>query len=166
MRSASVVTAVNAPQQRRIVYRAADWHEVRARLITGMAALRPDWNAPNDGAGDVRGQQELGLAFIELFTHVEEILGFYQDCRANEAYLRTARLPASVLELTALIGYTIPPGASASTLQLFILNPDEEGTIPARFRVQAAATEDRPALTFETSREVNATAAVPVIPVP
>ena len=52
---------------------------------------------------------------IELFAYVADILSYYQDRVANEAYLSTATQRRSVTELLRLIGYQIDPGLAATT---------------------------------------------------
>ncbi|HEY8973278.1 MAG TPA: hypothetical protein VIN75_03610, partial [Burkholderiaceae bacterium] len=51
-----------------------------------------------------------GIALIEAAAEVGDILSFYQDLYANEAYLGTAKWRDSVGLLVRLLGYRLAPG--------------------------------------------------------
>ncbi|HEX7048861.1 MAG TPA: putative baseplate assembly protein [Longimicrobiales bacterium] len=150
------VTAVNLPFQPRIAYRTGDYSTVRHALLERLAETFPGWN-PELAARD--GARDMGVALVELFAYMADILGFYQDCRANEAYLRTAVLPGSLIELCALIDYRRAPGASAGALEAFLLKEGQRGVIPAGFRVKSQAVGGAPSLMYETARELEGDAA-------
>jgi len=153
---AEPITAINPPFLPRIAYRADDYATLRYRLLEHLRETFPGWNG---ALAENRGAQDLGVAMAELFAYLGEVLGFYQDCRANEAYLRTAVLPASLLEMAALVDYRPAPGAAAGSLQAFLLKPGGAGAVPAGFQLRTAAVEGRPSLVFETGRALRAHAA-------
>ena len=64
-----------------------------------------DWTA--------RGSDDYGIALLEMWAYLADILTFYQERIANEAFLRTALLRASVLRLAALLDYRPAPGVAA-----------------------------------------------------
>jgi len=146
------VTASNRPFLAHVSYRADDYTSLRAQLLAHIAEAFPHWNTRLVGA---TGDEDLAVAFAELFAYMSDILGFYQDCRANESYIRTATLAQSLIDLTALIDYRVPPGASAETLQAFFVKEGLAGTVPQAYRVQSKASGANPALTFETSRAID-----------
>ena len=150
---AAPLTARNRPFLSRIDYRADDYTSLRAQLLAHIAEALPSWNARLVGT---TGEQDLAIAFAELFAYMGDILGFYQDCRANESYIRTATLPQSLIDLAALIDYRVPAGASAETLQAFLVKPDKSGVVPAGYRVETKAAGSTPALTFETAQPIDA----------
>ena len=87
-----------------------------------------------------------------------DVLAFYQERIANEAFLRTATERRSVLELAALLGYELAPGVAADTWLAFTLQ-DAPGapakaplpvTIPAGTRAQSVPGPDETPQTFET----------------
>lgn len=153
---AQPVTAVNPPFLPRIAYRADDYASLRWRLLGHLREAFPGWN---ERLAENQGTQDLGVTLVELFAYLGDVVGFYQDVRANEAFLRTATLPASLTELAALVDYRPAPGAAASTLQAFLLREGQAGTVPAGFRVRTAAAEGAPSLVFETARALPADAA-------
>jgi hypothetical protein len=150
---AEPVSAENPPYQRSVVYRADDYSSLRYKLVSHLAEAFPNWNRM---LADKRGEQDFGVAFIELFSYMADVLGFYQDCRANEAFLRTATLSSSLIDLCALIDYRTPPGASAAALQAFFCKAGQSGTIPAGFKVKTKPQPGAQALVFETSKDLDA----------
>ncbi|MDJ0837673.1 MAG: hypothetical protein QNK37_14250 [Acidobacteriota bacterium] len=68
------------------------------------------------------GNEGFGMALVQSWAAVCDILSFYQERFANEGYLRTASDPRSVFELTSMLGYQPHPGLAASTLISFTLN--------------------------------------------
>lgn len=100
------------------------------------------------------------LALIDSWAVVLDILTFYQERFANEAYLRTAVDQRSVFELSRLIGYVPSPGVAASTVLAFTLSdapgsPDNV-TIPAGTRVQSVPGPGQTPQVFETSTDITA----------
>ena len=78
---------------------------------------------------------------IDAWSEVLDILTFYTERLANEAYLGTAIEGRSVFELARLVGYKPSPGVSASTVLAFTLAsaPGSPAIvpIPAGTRVQS-----------------------------
>jgi len=93
---------------------------------------------------------------IELWAYLADILTFYQERIANEAYLPTATQRDSSLRLAELIGYRPNPGAAASALVAFTVAKDRAVTISSGFRVGSRATPERPAVVFETAAAITA----------
>lgn len=152
---AEPVTAQNPAYQKSLVYRADDYSSLRFKLLQHLEEAFPNWNRM---LADKTGPQDFGVAFIEMFSYMADVLGFYQNCKANESFLRTATLQASLIELCELIDYRIPPGASASALQAFFLKPGQSGTIAAGFKIKNKPQPGAQALTFETSEDLDASA--------
>jgi predicted phage baseplate assembly protein len=101
---------------------------------------------------------------IELWAYLADILTFYQERIANEAYLPTATQRDSSLRLAELIGYRPSPGAAASALVAFTVAKDKAVTIAGSFRVGSRATPERPAAVFETAAAITALGAHSAIP--
>ncbi len=152
---AEPVSAQNAAYQKSLVYRADDYSSLRFKLLQHLEEAFPNWNRM---LADKTGPQDFGVAFIEMFSYMADVLGFYQNCKANESFLRTATLQASLIELCELIDYRIPPGASASALQTFLLKPGQSGTIAAGFKIKNKPQPGAQALVFETSEDLDASA--------
>lgn len=105
-----------------------------------------------------RDSSDFSIAFLDTWAVVCDILIFYQERLANEAYLRCAIDDRSVMELAALVGYRPSPGVAASTVLAFSLNsapgaPDNV-TIPAGTRVQSVPGPGQTPQVFETSSDI------------
>jgi uncharacterized phage protein gp47/JayE len=105
--------------------------------------------------------------FIELWAYLADILTFYQERIANEAFITTAIQQDSLLRLAGLINYTPSPGSGASGFAAFMVAENTTVTIPAGFRVGSQAQPGKPAVVFETSSAIIASgddSAVPLSP--
>jgi hypothetical protein len=135
----------NPPGEPAISYRVDDFTGFRRALLqsrpgeTALFGWRP---APGD----------LGLQALEWWAYLADILTFYNERIANESYLRTAQLPASVAGLVGLLGYRPRPGIAA-TGQLGAIrragHPREPLAIPAGAQFANQATPGVPVQTFE-----------------
>src|SRR5712692_5627542 len=153
---AQPLTAQNPPYERSITYRADDYSSLRYFLLLHLQDAFPQWNA---FSAQNQGEQDFGVTFIEMFSYLGDILGFYQNARANEAFLRTATLPGSLLALCKLIDYRVGPGASATSLQAFFCKDGTSGTVPKGFQVKTSG-QSGPPLVFETSADLAASSAL------
>src|SRR4030042_3493379 len=66
-----------------------------------------------------RADDDPSIATLDAAATLLDVLTFYQERIANEAYLRTAVERRSVLELARAIGYELNPGVAASTYLAF-----------------------------------------------
>src|SRR5687768_7905181 len=62
-----------------------------------------------------RESDDPSIAFLDACAAADDVLTFYQERIANEAYLRTATERLSLVHLARLIGYEPRPGVAAST---------------------------------------------------
>ena len=92
--------------------------------------------------------------FVELWAYLADIITFYQERIANEAYLGTASQRDSLLRLVSLIDYHPAPGAGASGLVAFTAAKNRSRTVPAGFRVGSKPLPGKPAVVFETASAV------------
>jgi len=88
---------------------------------------------------------------IEAWAYLADVLTFYQERVANEAFIGTATQRESLLRLASLIDYHPSPGAAASGLVAFTIAANQSLTIPAGFRVGSAAQSGQPPVVFETT---------------
>jgi uncharacterized phage protein gp47/JayE len=103
-------------------------------------------------------------ALIELWAYLADILTFYQERIANEAFLGTAQLRDSLLRLVTLINYRPSPGAGASGLAAFTVAKDQQIVVPEGFRVGSRPKPGKLGVVFETKRTVSATGDNSLIP--
>lgn len=102
--------ATNPAGRDAIVYRNGDFVSYRHALLSARAGeiALAGWRPSS--------QLDLGLQMAEWFAYLAEILEFYNDRIANEDYLRTASLDASVRALIRMLGYRPRPGIAATAV--------------------------------------------------
>lgn len=79
---------------------------------------------PDLAALKTREKSDPSIALIDAWATVGHVLTFYQECIANEGYLRTATERLSILELARLVGYALRPGVSASVYLAYSIEKD------------------------------------------
>ncbi|MDH5543389.1 MAG: putative baseplate assembly protein [Nitrospinota bacterium] len=89
---------------------------------------------------------------------VLDVLTFYQERFANEAFMKTASERRSALELARTIGYELNPGVAASTYLSFTCedNPESPDStiVPVGTKVQSIPGDGELPQTFETVEEI------------
>jgi hypothetical protein len=121
----------NRPALPRIGYRIGaypDFVEAMVRRINASLPLA-GWTH--------RAADDPGIALLEGAAIVGDILTFYQEHYANEAFLRTARWRESVAELVRLLGYRLAPGLGGRATFAFEVKGKNSLTIPAGFPLKA-----------------------------
>ena len=97
---------------------------------------------------------DLGLQVLEWWAYLGDILTFYNERIAAEAYLRTATRPDSLDHLVRVLGYRPRPGIAA-TGQLAVLarpgGPAWPLAVPAGMAITSTPSPGVPAQTFETT---------------
>lgn len=150
----------NPPGLDAITYRTGTWDGFREALVgqlsSGSLAALAGLRARDD--------DDFAIALIDGFAVMADVLSFYQERFANEAFLRTATERRSVIELAALLGYAPAPGVAADAWLAFTLQ-DAPGapaqaslpvTIPVATRAQSVPGPEETAQTFETIGAVDA----------
>lgn len=105
-----------------------------------------------------RNSDDPAIALLDAWATVADVLTFYQERIANEAYLRTATERRSVLELARTIGYELKPGVAASAYLAFTVEsaPGAPGVsvVAQGTKVQSIPGQGQLPQTFETSKEI------------
>lgn len=101
---------------------------------------------------------------VELWAYLADILTFYQERIANEAYLATATQRDSLRRLAELIAYQPQPGSAATALLAFTIEKDKKVTIPSGFRAGSKAKPGKQAAVFETEASIAALSQHSAIP--
>jgi len=116
-----------------------------------------------------RDDSDFSIALLDAWAVVLDILTFYQERLANEAFLRTAVDQRSVFELARLVGYVPSRGVAASAVLAFTLSDapgsPENVVIPAGTRVQSIPGPGQTPQVFETSAEMTAVISWNALPV-
>jgi hypothetical protein len=96
-----------------------------------------------------RGDEDLGVMLIEMWAYVCDVVTFYDETFAHEAYLRTARLSPSVRKLVALLGYRPRPAVAARAHLAIKADGRAPLLLPAGLAFRSAAFDGQPPQVFE-----------------
>jgi uncharacterized phage protein gp47/JayE len=126
-----------------IDYTNKDFDSFRAAMLDYASRTFPEWTQASEG--------DFGVLLVELFAYCADILSYYGDRVANEAFLSTATQRRSVLNIADLLAY-VPSGALASVGTVTFVNFNAVDTIvPAGTRVSTDFVESLDsAIVFET----------------
>jgi hypothetical protein len=143
----------NRPALSAIKYRIATYHSFLQAMIVS-AASKPaltGWTS--------RSPRDFGIQFLDMWAYLGDILTFYQERIANEAYLRTATQRDSVLRLAAAIDYRLGPGAAATAYLAFTVDKGKALTIPIGLKTQSVPGQNEKPQKFETVESIPVKAA-------
>ena len=127
-----------------IDYTSRDYESLRQDLIARVQERLPNWSAA-DGA-------DFGVALVESFAYLGDLVSYYIDRAANESTLATATKRENVVALAADLGYS-PIGYQSSNVVVSVTNQTDAAlTIPAGTVISADVSVADTVLTvpFET----------------
>jgi len=142
----------NRPWLSAVAYRLGTFASFRRELVDELS------HTPELAGLTARVSDDYTITVIELWSAVADVLTFYQERIANEAFLRTATLRDSMLRLVRLIDYQLASGAAATTQLAFTLDAGARALIPARTRAQSVPAEGETPQKFETLADLLADA--------
>ena len=129
-------------------YTSRDYASLRDDLILRVQSAVPEWSATDPS--------DFGVALIEAFAYMGDLMSYYIDRAANESSLSTATRKASVIALSRDLGYE-PSGYTPATVTVTFTNTsDTTVTVPER-TILTASVESGDALLdipFETTANV------------
>jgi predicted phage baseplate assembly protein len=99
-----------------------------------------------------------GIALLDCWALVGDIVTFYAERQANEGYLSTATQRDSLALLGRLVSYQPRPAVGASGYLAFTMDPGAVGVIPAGSQARSVAGANQLPQTFETSQTIAARA--------
>jgi hypothetical protein len=103
-----------------------------------------------------RKADDPAIALLESAAIVGDILSFYQQLYANEAYLQTAQWRDSVADLVKLLGYRLAPGLGGHARFALVANGAVAVSVPQGFGFQAQLDGAPKPANFETTAPVTA----------
>jgi len=108
-----------------IDYTAKDFAGFESALLAYASVAMPSWTTQQTG--------DFGMLMLNMVSYVGDVLSYYEDRISAEAYLSTATLPQSVVQLAALLGYTPAPALAATTTVTLVSDPTtlDAITVPA-----------------------------------
>jgi len=115
--AAAPVVPSNPPGKAQIAYRIGDFASFRAAMLERLVSADLFSDCPLNPFRDWRdrGGTDYATIFLELWAYVGDVLTFYQERIANEAFVQTATQRDSVLRLARLVEYRPRPGAAWKT---------------------------------------------------
>lgn len=138
-------------------YTSRDYQSIKDDLIALIPDYAPNWTN--------RDPADFGITLIELFSYMGDLLNFYIDRSANEAYISTASQRDNVLKIAKLLAYS-PTESTASTVTLTFQNSTASPiTVPALTQVTTStvANATTKQIIFETDSAVTVPAKVGTI---
>lgn len=123
-----------------IEYINKDYESIRQELLAKVPQLTDRWTDFN--------HSDLGVVLLELFCGVGDMLAYYLDAQAAEAFLPTARQRQNVINLCNLIGYQLDtPVSSTTTIRFSLAAPlDFDLPIPAGTQCRALLEDGKATL--------------------
>ena len=170
---AAPIRPFNSPGLASIQYRIGTFSSFRRAMLDDVTLVKvpkdtritPPLERPNPFA---RWHEGMGgdyhTTLIELWAYLADILTFYQERIANEAFLSTATQRDSLRRLAELVGYRPQPGSAATALLAFTIEKQKTVTIPAGFRAGSKAKPGKQAAVFETENAILALGSHSAIP--
>jgi hypothetical protein len=134
----------------RIAYRIGRYDDFVEAMIRRIDA------APELTAWTHRDPDDPGIALLEGAAILSDILSFYQEHYANEAYLRTAAWRESVAELVRLTGYRLAPGLGGRATLAFEARGKSPVVIRQGFPVKLELDDSATPADFQTDTELTA----------
>lgn len=129
-------------------YTSRDYTALRADLVDLIPYYAPLWTN--------RDPADFGMTILETFAYMGDILNYYIDKSANEAFISTASQRENVLQLAKLLGYK-PTEPTAATCTVTFSNSSASSiTVPRLTRVATSAVSNASTtqIIFETDAEV------------
>ena len=134
----------NRPGLPALVYRVGDYPSFRQAMVESLARTQALSGLT------ARRSDDFSITLLECWAAIGDVLTFYQERYANEAFLRTARRPESVTRIAALLGYRLAPGAAALARLAFTIEAGKTVQLPAQSRVQSLPGPGERPQVFET----------------
>jgi len=144
----------NPPGLDRIAYRTGTHGSFKRTMTVRISALEALRRLTTRDDGDP------AIALLDAWATTLDVLTFYQERIANEAYLRTATELRSIQELARAIGYEVRPGTAAGADLVFTLEgaagaPDLVKLLRG-VKVQSLPGQDELPQIYETVEEIEA----------
>lgn len=131
-----------------IDYTSKDYESFRNDMINQLRVKMPEYT-------DIR-QSDAGIVILELLAQGLDIISYYQDVIANEAFLVTEEQRSNALKWCQVLGYVPRASTPAEFKQVFVLVDvqDTDTLIPAGTSVKTLGSLTEPSIYFETEDDL------------
>ena len=136
-----------------IDYSNRDYDSIRADLLSRATEIVPEWTA--------RNSSDFGVLFVDLWSYFADVLHYYIDRAAGEAFITTATQRESLLALASLFDYNPQLQTSATSTVTVVgtnIPAGETVTINSGTTFVAPATSERPIIYFTSTQSASASA--------
>ena len=152
VRPVTPLTQFNPPGLAAIRYRAGCYGDFFSSMLARLASR------PELAGYTTRELDDPGIALLDCWALVGDIVTFYAERQANEGYLSTAVQADSLAMLGQLVSYQPRPAVGASGYLAFTMDPGAVGVIPAGSQARSVAGPNQLPQTFETAETIAARA--------
>lgn len=131
-------------------YTSRDYLTIRQDLLDRASTVLPEWST--------RNRADFGVLMVDLWAYMGDVLHYYIDRAASEAYLGTATQKSSVLAIANLLDYKPLFQTSATgnvTVTATIPNHVETFVIPEGTGFVAPATDNNPIVYFTSTQSAS-----------
>ena len=131
-----------------IDYTSKDYESFRNDMIKQLGIKMPEYT-------DIR-QSDAGIVILELLAQGLDIISYYQDVIANEAFLVTEEQRSNALKWCRILGYNPKPSTPSEFKQVFVLiaKQSTDTVIPAGTTVKTSGSVTEPSVYFETVEDL------------
>lgn len=103
-------------------YTSKDYYSLRNDLIARIQDRVPNWTGTDD--------HDFGIALVEAFAYLGDLMSYYIDRAANEAFISTATQRSSIINIAQTYGYSIAGYSASFTTLTFSNSSTNAVTIP------------------------------------
>ena len=131
-----------------IDYTSKDYESYRNDMIKQLGIKMPEYT-------DIR-QSDAGIVILELLAQGLDVISYYQDVIANEAFLVTEEQRSNALKWCKMLSYIPKASTPAEFTQVFVLSSaqDTDTVIPIGTVVKTQGTAIEPSVYFETKSDL------------
>lgn len=131
-----------------IDYTSKDYEAFRSDMINNLGIKMPEYT-------DIR-QSDAGIVILELLAKGLDVISYYQDVIANEAFLVTQEQRNNALKWCKMLSYIPKASTPAEFTQVFVLSSVQstDTIIPKGTQVKTNETSAEPSIYFETTEDL------------
>lgn len=141
-----------------INYSSRDYDSIRQDLFRRAEQILPEWTA--------RNTPDFGVLFVDLWAYFADVLHYYVDRAAGEAFIDTATQKEALLSLASLFDYE-PQLQTSATATVTVIGENipagETVVIPEGTVFVAPATTENPIVYFTSTQSASASASTNAI---
>lgn len=129
-------------------YSSRDYASVYSDLVNRIPTYLPEWTS--------RSNSDFGLVLAQMFAYSVDLIGYYLDRLAGEAFIQTATQSVSVLNLAAMLDYQPSLSAGATVVLQITIGSGVTGPIdiPAGSQFSTVPSPTQAPIIFTTTADL------------